>query len=258
MEPKTTCKKTVVTFLTIKSKTMKQTLKTSFAAMVLLLAISCKKENSAIQPLTANDKSSTQALSNDVDGVAAIPSIIIGTQRWMTTNLNVSRYRNGDKIPQVKNAAAWAGLTTGAWCYYNNDPATGAIYGKLYNWYAVNDPRGLAPAGFHVPSNEEWTTLITFLGGQGVAGGAMKETGTVHWTTPNTDATNSSVFTGLPGGFRFNDGAFILIRDYGYWWSSTESESNLAWYRSLVHDGGLIGGFYHFKVDGLSVRCLRN
>ena len=122
----------------------------------------------------------------------------IGTQIWMTRNLTVSQYRNGDIIPEVTDPAAWAALTTGAWCYYNNDPANGPIYGKLYNWYAVNDSRGLAPNGYHIPTTTEWTTLTNTLGGLSLAGGDLKEAGITHWSDPNTGATNNSGFTGLP------------------------------------------------------------
>src|SRR5665647_2153473 len=144
----------------------------------------------------------------------SIPSVTICTQVWMLKNLDVSTYRNGDLIPEVTDQTAWATLTTGAWCYNNNDPAVGVIYGKLYNWYAVNDPRGLAPTGWHVPSDAEWTTLSTCLGGDAVAGGAKKETGTTHWTSPNTGATNSSGFTALPGGLRDRTGPFYNVAKY--------------------------------------------
>ena len=113
----------------------------------------------------------------DVDG-NVYPTVIIGTQTWTQTNLNVSHYRNGDIIPQVTDPTAWANLTTGPWCYYNNDPANGAIYGKLYNWYAVNDPRGLAPIDYHIPTDAEWTIIIDYFGGENIAGGKMKSTGT--------------------------------------------------------------------------------
>ena len=113
-------------------------------------------------------------------------SIKIGNQVWATTNLNVTTYSNGDPIPEVKDPSEWKTLTTGAWCYYNNDPANGTKYGKLYNWYAVHDPRGLAPAGFHIPSDAEWTTLITYLGGESVAGGKLKQAGMYNWISPNT------------------------------------------------------------------------
>ena len=130
-----------------------------------------------------------------------IQTTLVGTQRWIKENLNVATYRNGDIIPQVTDPTAWAALTTGAWCYPNNDPANEAIYGKLYNWYAVNDSRGLAPQGWHVATDAELTTLGTNLGGDNVAEGKMKSTGTSYWARTNTDATNSSVFSGLPGGY---------------------------------------------------------
>jgi uncharacterized protein (TIGR02145 family) len=156
-------------------------------------------------------------------------NVTIGTQTWTGCNATVSVYRNEDTIPYVDNTAAWAALTTGAWCYYNNDPSTEATYGKLYNWYAVNDPRGLAPVGYKVPTDAEWTTLTTFLGGPIVAGGAMKEVGLCHWISPNTDATDSSGFTGLPGGSRDHDGGFSYIGNYGNFWSSTEYSTVNAW-----------------------------
>lgn len=145
-----------------------------------------------------------------------LPTIVIGTQQWMNKNLDVAFYRNGDEIPQVADPTAWAALTTGAWCYYNNDPIQGGKFGKLYNWYAVNDPRGLAPQGWHIPSDAEWTTLETTLGGSSVAGGKMKEAGFVNWTAPNTAADNSSGWAGLPGGLRFWDGTFDDVGLFGY------------------------------------------
>ena len=144
-------------------------------------------------------------------------SLTIGTQQWMDKNLDVATYRNGDLIPYVTDPTTWAALTTGAWCYYNNDPSNNGSYGKLYNWYAVNDPRGLAPVGWHVPTDIEFTTLTTALGGASVAGGKMKVTGTTTtWNSPNTGATNTSGWAGLPGGFRFSGGEFSFIGTNGY------------------------------------------
>ncbi len=184
----------------------------------------------------------------------------IGTQHWMRKNLDALTYRNGDIIPQVTDSTAWAALTTGAWCYYNNDPANGTIYGKLYNWYAVNDPRGLAPTGWHIPTDEEWITLTDYLGGEMVAGGKMKTTGTSTWASPNTEATNKSAFAGLPGGERFNDGTFFkwLFRQGGNWWSSTESSTTNAWARYLAYSRGDLNGGDDDKHYGFSVRCLRD
>lgn len=186
------------------------------------------------------------------------PSVTICSQKWMDKNLDVTTYRNGDTISYVTDPAAWAALITGAWCYYNNDPSTNATYGKLYNWYAVNDTRGLAPAGWHVPSDAEWTTLVTCLGGSSVAGGKMKVTGTTTWASPNTGATNTSGWAGLPGGYRTNDGTFYNVGSNGYWWSSTEANTALAWYRNLYYDFGNITRFSYDKQVGFSVRCLRD
>jgi uncharacterized protein (TIGR02145 family) len=190
---------------------------------------------------------------------AATPVLTICCQHWMTKNLDVDKYRNGDPIPEVTDNTAWSLLTSGAYCYYNNDSATYAsTYGKLYNWYAVNDPRGLAPEGWHVPTDFEWITLSSCLGGNGDAGGKMKETGTTHWLIPNTGADNSSGFAGLPGGLRSNNGAFSYIGNYGYWESSTEYDIANAPARFL---GYVFINFFsnnYNKADGFSVRCLRD
>ena len=201
-------------------------------------------------------KSSTGWVLLSAATTVSYPSVLIGTQYWMDKNLELTTYRNGDTIPYVTNPTAWAALTTGAWCYYNNDPSSG--YGKLYNWYAVTDARGLAPQGWHIPTDAEWTTLSTVLGGESVAGGKMKTTGTTRWTSPNTGATNESGFAGLPGGYRFYNGTFYSIGDYGYWWSSTEYNTYNAWNRNLNYN---IGNVYRTNLDkgnGFSVRCLRD
>ncbi len=187
-----------------------------------------------------------------------LPTIVIGTQQWMNKNLDVAFYRNGDPIPQVTNTTAWAALTTGAGCYYNNDSTQGNKYGKLYNWYAVNDSRGLAPQGWHIPSDAEWTILETTLGGSSVAGGKIKEAGTLNWTTPNTGGNNNSGFAGLPGGYRSFTGSFLSVGNFCPWWSSTESGTTVAWGRGLLYnDGGLSRNAYG-KQSGFSVRCIRD
>jgi uncharacterized protein (TIGR02145 family) len=208
------------------------------------------------------------ALQNS--NVAPLPNVTIGTQIWSSTNLDVTTYRDGTPIPQVTDPTQWANLTTGAWCYYNNDPANGAIYGKLYNWYAVagiydaaslNDPslrKQLAPQGWHIPSDAEWTTLTTFLGGQNVAGGKMKSIGTSLWQSPNTAATNESGFTGLPAGYRGNGGSFLYFGYSGLWWSSSETSTTNAWYRGLSSNDGDAGRGNLNKSYGFSVRCLRD
>ena len=202
---------------------------------------------SAINPITSS-----------IVAPVAMPTIQIGNQLWSKNNLDVSFYRNGDEIPYVDNATTWAGLTTGAWCYYNNDPANGEIYGKLYNWYAVNDSRGLAPQGWHIPSDAEWTILSTKLGGAAAAGGKMKTAGTTNWITPNTGATNSSGFAGLPGGYREPSGTFGALGYTGDLYSSSESDATTAWTRYHNSDNGSLYSLNFNKKFGFSVRCLRD
>ena len=199
-----------------------------------------------------------------------ITNVTICTQVWANRNLEVTTYSDGTPIPQVTDPTAWAALTTGAWCYYNNNATNGTTYGKLYNWYAavgihnaasltnVALRKKLAPTGWHVPTDAEWTTLTTCLGGEIVAGGKMKATGTTHWFSPNTAATNSSGFTGLPGGFRYNDGSFNYIDYYGFWWSSSENDSASAWNRNLNYNNGNAYRYFYNKNYGYSVRCLRD
>jgi uncharacterized protein (TIGR02145 family) len=218
-------------------------------ALILLLffgLFSCANEETKTKTQVAS-RPTVPILNGDVQ---------IGTQVWMTKNLNVSRYRNGDPIPQVTNQAQWANLTTGAWCYYQNNTSNGIIYGKLYNWYAVNDSRDLAPVGWHVPSDAEWTTLTTFLGGESMAGGKMKAT--TLWLTPNTAANNSSGFTGLPGGFRNELGSFLNIGNFGFWWSNIDGGTTTAWNRCLIFNNSAVCGGYNYKLDGFSVRCLKD
>ncbi len=185
-------------------------------------------------------------------------SVTIGTQIWMKRNLEVDHYRNGDPIPQVKDTSEWANLTTGAYCYYYNDKDSGVFYGKLYNWYAVNDPRGLAPAGWHIPSTSEWSELITYLGGEQIAGGKLKASGIGHWQPPNTGATNESGFTALPAGWRSYYGTFGFLGKYAYWWTSSEGDSTFSWSRSLNFNRISVSNDGYSKRVGFSVRCIKD
>ena len=203
--------------------------------------------------LTSKDQAQTV---QDIDG-NVYNTVTIGTQVWMKENLKVTHYRNGDIIPNDTSTALWAGLSTGARCYYNNDSATNKnVYGGLYNWYCVNDVRKLCPLYWHVPSDLEWTTLTTFLSGETVAGGKMKETGTNHWLTPNTGATNESNFTALPGGYRFSDGTFYLIGLFSNWWSSSNFDNTNVWYRYIYFSGSDVGRDVYGKNIAFSIRCL--
>jgi len=191
--------------------------------------------------------------------VAILPSVTICNQIWTTKNLDVSTYRNGDVIPQVTDPTQWASLTTGAWCYYNNNSDNGAIYGKLYNWYAVNDSRGLAPFGWHIPSDVEWSSLENCLGGANFAGGAMKEVGSLHWASPNIGATNSSGFSGIPGAHRKIDGTFNEIGVYAYWWCATEPNTIGVFLRFISYGFSIISrSSSDTKTNGYSVRCIKD
>ncbi|OYU84738.1 MAG: hypothetical protein CFE24_05430 [Flavobacterium sp. BFFFF2] len=202
--------------------------------------------------------------------------VTICNQIWSTKNLDVTTYSDGTPIPQVTDPTAWANLTTGAWCYYNNDPANGAVYGKLYNWYAaagIYDAASLAnptlrkklvPTGWHVPTDAEWSMLINCLdpnanGGTttNIAGDKMKST--TLWTPySGIINTNSSGFTGLPGGYRFSLGTFSLIGNRGNWWSSSEDSTIYAWSRYLHCCGSTADRYSNVKALGFSVRCLRD
>ena len=204
---------------------------------------------------TSNTSSATSV--TDVDG-NTYQLVTICNQIWTKSNLNVSHYRNGDVIPQVTDPMQWRNLTTGAWCYYNNDTANGPVYGKIYNWYAVHDARGLAPVGFHMASDAEWSTLVTCLGGLNLAGGAMKETGLTHWNSPNGNATNSSGFTGLPDGGRGNDGTFTDLGDGADFWVNTETGTTTASKYALNRVSGYTVKYEDYKTAGCSIRALKD
>jgi uncharacterized protein (TIGR02145 family) len=193
-------------------------------------------------------------------------TIVIGTQEWMAENLTTTVYRNGNAIANVTDVNQWIGLTTGAWCYYNNDSQYECPYGKLYNWYAVADPRHVCPTGWHEPTDAEWSVLINYLdpnasgNNSNDAGGKMKSTGTQYWLSPNEGASNESGFSGLPGGFRGG-----IVGEFGSgvgnnvsWWSSSESSALNAWELGL----GWLGNYAYRSNDpkrgGFSVRCLKD
>ncbi len=192
----------------------------------------------------------------------------IGGQCWFADNLATDQYRNGDPIPTGLDNTTWQNTTAGAYAIYNNDIANDATYGKLYNWYTTVDSRGLCPTGWHVPTDCEWMYLEGSLGmtvqqqeavyERGTnEGGAMKAT--TNWTSPNTGATNSSGFTAFPGGYRANDGGYILIGLVGYWWGiSSENYSSSAWSRYLTYDNSFVRRLNFNKHFGFSVRCIKD
>ena len=188
----------------------------------------------------------------------------------MAENLKVSHYRNGDAIPTGHSNSEWAGLSTGAYAVYDDNERNSEPYGYLYNWYAVDDNRNIAPAGWHIPTDDEWKELEIYLGmSQSAAnkfgwrdpdeGGKLKETGTAHWNSPNTGATNESGFTALPGGYRdYDGGGYLHLGHFGYFWSSTEHGSYDAWYRLLRYNNSDVSRYSSDKGDGFSIRCVRD
>lgn len=197
--------------------------------------------------------------------------ITIGNKTWTQNNMNVTKYSDGTPIPQVTDENSWTNMEIGAWCYYNNITTNGITYGKLYNWYAVkgiydsasaSNPalrKKLAPNGWHIPSDTEWTTLIDYLGGLTVAGGKMKSTGAMIWQSPNVGATNESGFSGLPGGGRnINGGTFADIGKNSYWWCSSEKTTTSAWYYIL--NNGYVNAYRssNNKKLGFAVRCVKD
>lgn len=157
----------------------------------------------------------------------------IGTQVWMAENLNTSKFLNGDVIPIVVHNRQWSYLTTAACCNYENNDNFGETFGRLYNWFAVSDNRNMAPSGWHIPSHDEWSILINKLGGENIAGGKLKATGTSLWSYSNIGATNQSGFSALPGGYRGGSGQFVFKGLGGSWWSNKESIVGKAWYNFL-------------------------
>jgi uncharacterized protein (TIGR02145 family) len=185
------------------------------------------------------------------------PAIQIGTQLWMAENLKTTKYNDGaTSIPNVTGNNAWINLTSPAYCWYNNDEAAYKnTYGALYNWYTVSDGN-LCPTGWHVPSDPEWSTLVSSLGGNNVAGGILKETGLTHWNSPNLGATNEYGFTALPGGSRGD--IFFDIGKYGDWWSSTKSSSTDAWYWEVGFSNVVVNKDADNILMGFSIRCIKN
>jgi uncharacterized protein (TIGR02145 family) len=220
------------------------------ATIILLLFVGCGGDD----PASSNNNIKFMV---DIDG-NAYRIVTIGTQVWMAANLKVTHYRNGDVIPNVTDNTTWAGLTTGAYCEYNNDVNNVAIYGRLYNLYAANDSRNIAPAGWHVPTAAEWQTLVDYLGGNASAGGKMKEAGIRHWQSPNTSATNENGFSALPGGQRRFDGAYVGIGSFCFFWAYAEIDSTFTWYRLLYYDWAEISLYCNSEQSGFSVRCVKD
>ena len=206
----------------------------------------------------------------DIDG-NVYQTIIIGNQEWMSENLKVTHYRNGDAIPHLTNDVDWTSTSSGAYCVYENNESIVSIYGRLYNWFAVDDRRNIAPVGWHVPTDAEFKELEMYIGmsqseadDTGYRGinvsGELKESGSTHWKSPYAGATNESGFTALPGGYRYyNGGNYNHLGSSGSFWTSTKSPKKTAWFRTLdYHWSEVYRNSHYFKTYGFSVRCVRN
>jgi uncharacterized protein (TIGR02145 family) len=188
------------------------------------------------------------------------PTVTIGDQVWTRTNLSLTKFKNGEEIPEAKTATEWAAANNAkqpAWCYYENNANNEATYGKLYNFYAISDERGLIPEGWRIPTDQDWNALTMFLGGEGQAGGKMKEEGTSNWAQPNVGATNESGFTGRPGGFRTSTASFASLSGQGVWWSSTSQGTEFAWVRDLNYSNAVLFRYSSSKSNGYSVRLIK-
>lgn len=244
---------------------------TFLTCLSFLILPSCQEDGFDQDPMLTMDNMSPSASAKKILLTGKVKdrdgnwykTVKIGDQWWMAENLKTTHYNDGILIPNVTDNSEWSALTTGAYCFFLNDEANKKDHGALYNWNTVSTGK-LCPKGWHVPSDAEWTILTTFLGGESVAGGALKATGTIEegsglWRDPNAGATNLSGFTAIPGGVRNADGSFRDIEGLAHWWSSTEESeySGAAWNRFIGYGGISVGRDCHAKSDGMSIRCLK-
>jgi uncharacterized protein (TIGR02145 family) len=225
--------------------------------VLLMLVVSCSKKD---------DNNNNNSTVTDFDG-NVYHTVTIGPQTWMKENLNVVHYNNGDPIPNITDNTAWSNLTTGAYINYENTSSYVNTYGRLYNWYAVNDARKICPTSWHVTSDSEWNIMEKYLdntvdtaatGYVGTdIGNKLKESGTSHWTSGN-DGTNSSNFTALPGGCRYGNGLFSHIHDDGFWWTSSEYDDANSWSRGTYYNNTIVDRNTCHNINGISVRCVKD
>ena len=222
-------------------------MKTLFCLLLVVsyITVSCKKDSESNNTV------------KDIEG-NVYHIVKIGTQVWMNENLKSTKYNDGTSIHLVADDMDWANLNSAGFCWYDNDSISYKNdYGALYNWNAVNTGK-LAPVGWHIASDEDWTTLTTYLGGDSVAGGKLKEKGTSHWAVPNTGATNESGFTAIPGGYRNKDGKFFEIGQSSNLWSSTNATADNDYFRGIGYNYKYISRGNYNKKYGFSVRCVKD
>lgn len=233
--------------------------------LILVITLGCSKEDT-INPYNGRTTSifnldKTYGILTDREG-NVYKTITIGTQTWMAENLRTTRFLNGDLIPEITDSTDWENTNGASYCNYGNtnDPDTIATYGRIYNWYTVNDGRKIAPEGWHIPALDEWKVLENYLGGDSLAGEKLKEFGNDHWVRGNVNATNESGFTAVPGGYRAGNGLFHQMGEFAYWWTATESKDyiNSAWHQHVYTFGGEVGGCECPKKMGNSIRCVKD
>ena len=225
----------------------------AFSVAVLAAGcLSCTKED------VTHDPPDNGGTMTDQEG-NVYNTVTIGTQTWMAQNLRATKYNDGTSIPRVTDGNAWMATITAACCTYNNTTDAGKIltYGMLYNWYAVNTGK-LAPKGWHVPTRDEWNTLINYAGGANAGALKLKETGTTHWNRTTVDVTNEYGLTALPGGYRAADGSFNSIGIYGFWWSATAYSTGSVWNVSMLYDDPRIFSAHYVNGMGCSILCIKD
>lgn len=223
---------------------------TLLSLVIFMFIFSCS--DSSTEPKDSGDT------VTDIDG-NVYQTVKIGDQVWMAENLKTEHYRNGDAIPNIAGNSQWVALTTAAMCSYENDDSHIAVYGLLYNWYAISDSRNIAPKGWHVSTEEDWQTLIAYFGNDQNPSAKLMESGTDHWTAPNASATNETGFTALPGGYReYSAGAFYNMGTYALFWTSTEVSDSHANMHYMISAGSQLAPVQYSKNYAMSVRCVKD
>jgi len=216
------------------------------AGLLMSFLYSCNKEEPKVIPTVT-----------DADG-NVYTTVTIGNQVWMVENLKTTKYRNGDPIPNFGDDNAWITATSGAYSNYESNENNSATYGRLYNWFAVNDSRNIAPNGWHVATEADWIILTTYLGGVTNAGGKLKQPGTLYWSSPNLMGDNQTGFSALPGGFRSDNGSYLTLGTNGFWWCTTEYSVASAWRWSMRNNTLIVDEYFWSKTFGCSVRCVKD
>ena len=228
--------------------------------VLLMLLFSCMKDETEIPqnitPIVFNPSVNYGSMVDQDSN--SYKTVTIGNKTWMAENLRVIHYRNGEPIINIQDDSQWWNCRTGAFCDYGNAPEVSETYGRLYNWYAVNDDRNIAPIGWHVATSEEWEAIISLYWGRYLAGCQLKETGITHWESPNSEIGNESGFSALPGGVRSYDGKFSYIGKVGFWWSSSETFTYYLHYKNCSCDYSDDYHMTYFNPNGCSVRCVKD